>query len=233
MADNVAITAGTGTTVSTEEITTLNGGGVSAQHVQRVVPAFRTADGVAVDMVPGAGTAAAAMRSTLASDDPLVAGALAGLVECSVDITRPNDTTTYAVGDAWADTTPAVGGQTFSSVVRASGKSCLLTDLLIASSNPAATPLVGEIWIFNASVTAVADNAALAVSDAGIKTLRAIVPFSMVVGVNNNSVHVRNLNIALLTSGSADLRFLVKVNNAYVPVANEVLTVIAKFQGMN
>jgi hypothetical protein len=52
MADNVAITAGSGTTVSTEEITTLNGGGVSAQHIQRVASAIRTADGTAIDL-PG------------------------------------------------------------------------------------------------------------------------------------------------------------------------------------
>jgi hypothetical protein len=52
MADNVAITAGSGTTVSTEEVTTLNGGAVSAQHVQRIAAAVRTADGTAVDL-PG------------------------------------------------------------------------------------------------------------------------------------------------------------------------------------
>ena len=52
MADNVAITAGAGTTISTEEVTTLNGGGVSAQHVQRIAAAIRTADGTAIDL-PG------------------------------------------------------------------------------------------------------------------------------------------------------------------------------------
>lgn len=52
MADNVLITAGVGTSVSTEEITTLNGGAVSAQHVQRMVAALRTADGIASDL-PG------------------------------------------------------------------------------------------------------------------------------------------------------------------------------------
>jgi hypothetical protein len=52
MADNITISAGSGTTVSTEEVTTLNGGAVSAQHVQRVAAAIRTADGTAVDL-PG------------------------------------------------------------------------------------------------------------------------------------------------------------------------------------
>jgi len=41
-----------GVVVSTEEVTTLNGGAVAAQHVQRFLAAFRTADGTAVDL-PG------------------------------------------------------------------------------------------------------------------------------------------------------------------------------------
>lgn len=52
MADNVAITAGAGTTMSTEEITSLNGVVVTAQQVQRVATSIRTADGAALDL-PG------------------------------------------------------------------------------------------------------------------------------------------------------------------------------------
>ncbi|HEX5016500.1 MAG TPA: hypothetical protein VFX15_02815 [Actinomycetes bacterium] len=55
MADNVGYTPGSGVSVSTEEVTTLNGGAVSAQHVQRVANALRTADGTAIDL-PGDST---------------------------------------------------------------------------------------------------------------------------------------------------------------------------------
>lgn len=73
MADNVAITAGSGTTVSTEEVTTLNGGAVSAQHVQRIVPSMRTADGTAVDFAFNSGAKTdGTQRMILASDDPAV-----------------------------------------------------------------------------------------------------------------------------------------------------------------
>lgn len=51
MADNIAITPGTGASVSTEEVTTLNGATVSAQHLQRIIASLRTADGTAVDGV--------------------------------------------------------------------------------------------------------------------------------------------------------------------------------------
>lgn len=79
MADNVAITAGSGTTVSTEEITTLNGGAVSAQHAQRVIIAERTGDGTAVDIdwdatspIKGGTAAGAAL-----ADAPVTTGGLA------------------------------------------------------------------------------------------------------------------------------------------------------------
>lgn len=49
MADNVTL-PGTGALVSSEEVTTLNGGAVSAQQVQRVINSVRTADGTAVDI---------------------------------------------------------------------------------------------------------------------------------------------------------------------------------------
>jgi hypothetical protein len=52
LADTVSITAGSGTSISTEEVTTLNGSAVTAQHVQRTATAIRTADGTAIDL-PG------------------------------------------------------------------------------------------------------------------------------------------------------------------------------------
>lgn len=64
MADNVAITAGTGTSVATDDI--------AGVHYQRVKLALG-ADGAAVDAVAGAGAVSTAVqRVTLASDDPAV-----------------------------------------------------------------------------------------------------------------------------------------------------------------
>lgn len=179
--------------------------------------------------------AAPATEATLAS----ILAALAvlpvrgndGIVTCSVDITRPADTTAYAVGDALSDSTsaPTVGGFTFANAVRASGKSCILSDIIITSSSSAATALQGEIYIFDTAVTAVNDNAAFGVTDAEIKTLVAKVPFIMAVGANNNHVHLQNLGIGLTAVGGRDFRFLVKVLNIYTPISGEVLTFRAKF----
>lgn len=74
MADTVDITAGVGTKISTEDVTTLNGGAVSAQHVQRIAAAIRTADGAAVDL-PGS-TADGLLVNLGANNDVTVTGAL-------------------------------------------------------------------------------------------------------------------------------------------------------------
>lgn len=76
MADNVAITAGTGTTVSTEEVTTLNGATVSAQHVQRMGAAVVTADGVAKDLLLGRNSDATSLSAALSTEDVALVGSL-------------------------------------------------------------------------------------------------------------------------------------------------------------
>lgn len=83
MADTVDVVAGSATfKASTEEITTLNGGAVTAQHVQRVIQAVRTADGTAVDV-----TAAAPLPVTpsLAADAATQTTAAAILAKLSAD----------------------------------------------------------------------------------------------------------------------------------------------------
>jgi hypothetical protein len=148
----------------------------------------------------------------------------------STDVTRPADTTAYAANDALSDstTTPTTGGFTWTGAARASGKSGIITDAIITTANDAGTLLQGEIWIFNQAVTNINDNAAFAVSDAEIKTCVGKIPFTLEDAGNNGFYHAQNLNIGFTCSGSANLRFLVKVKNAYTPSSGEVLTFIAK-----
>jgi hypothetical protein len=155
-------------------------------------------------------------------------------VTCSTDITRPADTTAYAPNDAWSDSTsaPTVGGFTLSGAARKSGGSGIITDIVVVSSVDPATLLQGELWIFDGAATAVNDNAAFALSDADAKTLVAVVPFTLASttgGSGTNSyAHLQGLNIQFTAVGSANLRYLVKVKNAYTPASAELLTVRAK-----
>lgn len=151
-------------------------------------------------------------------------------VTCSTDITRPADTTAYTANDALSNSTsaPTSGGFTFTSAARISGGSGIITDVIVGSSNPAATALQGEVWIFDTSVTNINDNAAFAISDTEVKTLVGVIAFTMETGTNNNWAQVRNLSLGFTCVGSANLRFLVKVKNAYTPASSEVITVRAK-----
>jgi hypothetical protein len=146
----------------------------------------------------------------------------------STDITRPADTNVYAANDAWANSTtvPTTGGFTFTGAARVSGGSGVITDLIIEDSVVLpGTPLQGEIWIFDQAVTAINDNAAFTVTDAEIKTLVAVIPFTLAKnGGANSMVQVSNLNYGFTCVGSADLRYLVKVLNAYTPSSAEVLS---------
>lgn len=220
MADSsVAITAGTGTPVDTRTEST------NSEHRQVVVlgdpstnagvaPVDAT-NGLAVQIIPALPAGSAVIGATLGKQ-----------VTISTDVTRPADTTAYAINDAIANSTsaPTTGGFTFSGAARISGGSGIITDLWVASSADPATPLQGEVIIFDQAVTAINDNAAFAVSDAEIKTALAIIPFTLQDMGNNDAGHVQNLSIGFTCVGSADLRFLVRAKNAYAPASAEVFT---------
>jgi hypothetical protein len=237
MADNVTLNTMTGgDTCAADDI-----GGVKHQRVKVSLGA----DGTANDWSAGAGAVGTGTaRVTLASDDPAVASlgviddwdsadackTVGFLVTVSTDVTRPNDSNAYAVNDAISDSTsaPTSGGFTLSSVVRASGGSGIITDAIITTSADAATPLIGDVWLFNTAVTNINDNAAFAVSDAEIKTCVGKIPFYLEDAGNNGFYHAQNLSIGFTCSGSANLRFLLRAKNAYASSANEVITVTLK-----
>jgi hypothetical protein len=226
MADNIGVTPGTGATCAADDV-----GGVLFQRIKPCIGA----DGTAVDVSAGAGSVGTGVqRVTLASDDPLVAGQTRGVLTCTTTITRPSDTSAYTAGDALSNSTssPTAGGGTFTSAVGASGKSAILTDVVIVSSNAPATPLQGELWIFDTAPTAINDNAAFTVSDAEMLTCVAQVPFALSTIGANSSAHVQ-CGIGVLAVGSANLRFLIRVVNAYTPASAETITFRAKFQGVN
>lgn len=156
-------------------------------------------------------------------------GALTGGT-ATTTITRPADTTAYAANDALSDSTsaPTAGGFTLTSACPSSGSTAQLDTLVVASTADPATTLVGELWVFDSSVTAVNDNAAFALSDGDVVKLIGKLPFALettVAGSGTNSIYVAGgLGLTYTCSGTANLRFLVKVKNAYTPISGEALT---------
>lgn len=162
--------------------------------------------------------------------DPPNITTIGRLVTVSTDVTRPADTAAYGINDALADSTsaPTTGGFTFTGAARISGGSGIITDAFFVSSNDPATQLQAELMIFNQAVTAVNDNAAFAITDAEAKTLIAKIPFTLEDIGNSGYFHAQNLSIGFTCVGSANLRFLVRVKNAYSPANAEVLTFTLK-----
>ena len=160
--------------------------------------------------------------------------AASAIVTATSSITRPADTAQYAAGDALANSTsaPTAGGGTFTGVTSVAGGSAILTDLMIVSSNAPATPMQGEVWLFDTAPTAMNDNAAWSLSDAEALTLVDVIPFALTT-IGNNSLAAIQRGTGITTVGSANLRFLIRVVNAYTPASGEVITIRAKFQQVN
>lgn len=221
----VDVSAGTGTHVATYDIAE----DAVTKKVQRVV--LNKSDGTEIaPYVAG--------QNTMANSQPVVnASDQASLITCSTDITRQANTTAYAANQAWSDSSsaPTAGGFTLTNAGGLSGGSGVIVDIAIVSSNNPATLLQGELWIFDSAVTAINDLAAFSVSSADIKKLVGLVPFMLTsVGTGTggatkgSAINLQSLNLGFSCSGSANLRYLVNVKNAYTPASAEVLTVRAK-----
>lgn len=161
--------------------------------------------------------------------NPLPVKALGVIVTRKTSIIRPSDTTAYAVADAWADSTsaPTSGGFTISNAARASGGSGTILDMVVSSSANPATRLSGELFLFDQAVTAINDNAAFVMSAADVKNLIGVYPFSLFTIGARTVAHVLQ-NVAFTCVGTANLRFLVRLRNAYTPISAEELQFAVK-----
>lgn len=207
--------------------------GVPAMAVRKATPANTSGtdgDYEMLQMSAGRLWASAILEAT----EAVIGKTVVPFTTINTSVTRPADTTAYAVNDTWSDSTsaPTAGGFTFTNAARLSGGSGIITDAVITSSADPATTLQGEIWIFDQAGTNINDNAAFTMSDADVLNLVGVIPFTLastVAGSGTNSFsHINGLNIGFTCVGTANLRFLVKVKNTYTPTSAEVLNVKLK-----
>lgn len=213
MADNVTIPAqGTGTTapvIATDD--------VGGSHFQRMKMDLG-GDGATVPLVSGPQSSGNSLPVVGPNDDIIVS---------SFQITRPGNTTAYAVNDAMSDSTsaPTSGGFTLANMAKASGGSGTILRVTACSDADPATALQMEVLFFNQAVTNINDNNAFAVSDSEIQTLIDKVFLAMEDMGNNQWASQSGLNIPYTCVGSANLRCLVRLKNAYAPASGEIITV--------
>lgn len=167
MADNIAITAGTGTTVAADDI--------SSVFYQRVKLSLG-ADGTAVDAVAGAGAVGTGVqRVTLASDDPAVVS-LAVLDDwdvtdaCKVStpssivqVTLSLDTSAYADGDVLADS------QIVSNAMRYADGLGTLTSITVLDEDDQGVAM--DLLFLDANVSIGTENSAPSVTDANARNI--------------------------------------------------------------
>jgi len=139
-------------------------------------------------------------------------------------VTRPNDTTAYTAGDVVADT-PGTRF-TFSGLPISTGQGGMIQTVVVIDSVVAATPPDLELWLFDADVAAIADNAAFAPTDAELLNLVGIVTLataSFKKGTVNQACVSQNLGCSF----KSDILYgVLVVRNAYTPTANEVFKVV-------
>jgi hypothetical protein len=181
VADNVAITAGSGTNIATDEVA-VNGG--SSAHVQFVKLVDGTANGT--DGVPGTtqGLGVVARR-----DQQRITVQSSGLT---------TSTTAYTAGDQ-------VGAQfTFASAARASGGSGTIVGVTLVD----AADVIGayDVAVFDSSVTLASDNAAFSISDADALKLVGVVQLAGAYDIGGNRIaQAFNLAVPYTCSGGSSL----------------------------
>ena len=202
MADNVAITAGAGTNVATDDI-----GGV---HHQRMKVSLG-ADGTANDL--DGSTARGAFVDPRPYNDRIVVQS-AGLTTA---------TTAYTSGDQLGTVL------TFTAPPRASGGYATLVGAVLIDEAKVTGPV--ELYIFDRSVTAAADNAAADFSDADMANLVGIIDFPSPKTLTSNYVSLGTPLPQVLKANAADLYgYLVTRSGHTFFAAVTNLRVILNFQ---
>lgn len=148
-------------------------------------------------------------------------------------VTRPANTTTYTAGDVIGTASSAT--LTLNNASYGEFDCGIIQQAILESSAYVATPPDIELWLFDATVTDIADNAAFTPTDAELATLVGIVQFetanwkvaNATAGAGGNACCVAgNISVPFNTKKGVNHLFgVLVVRNAYVPVSGEIFTV--------
>lgn len=181
MADNVAITAGSGTTIATDEVA-VNGG--STAHVQFVKLVDGASNGTTG--LPGDATG---LWTVPRRDQLRISVQSAGLTTA---------TTAYTAGDT-------LGNQfTIANAARTSGGSGYITGVTLID----AADIIGavDVVFFDSTVTLASDNAAFSISDADALKVVGVVQLAGAYDIGANRVaQAINLAVPYTCSGGTSL----------------------------
>lgn len=157
-------------------------------------------------------------------------GSGATLFNVNTTITRPADTTAYAVGDAITDSTSAPTTASVSSVGSGNSGAIEIDSVIVTSTVKGTILPYLKLFISNASFTATNDNSAFALSDAendaGACVIDMGAPYS---ATNNARLDRHDLGIVMNTGASDNKLYLALIaDNAYTPASGEVFKIILR-----
>lgn len=150
----------------------------------------------------------------------------AGLVgNVTVAVTRPNDTTQYAVNDALSSSTSAPAVATLSGVVSSNGGAGIVRGATLVKSGTATTDAALTVLLLRNTFTGLEDNAAVDLSDAEARTIIGGFSFAEAdaLALGANVVWCKtNLDIPFVCeSTSDDLYVVFRWDDTYTPAAQE------------
>lgn len=201
MADNVAITAGSGTSIATDD--------VSSVHYQKVKP-YASTDGTEVPFTRAEdaahtdgdhGVLALAVRNYAGAGSDGDYSALSASSTGELRVFSHKDQLRIAVQTSSLSTSLAyvAGDQvgtllTLANAARASGGTGVITSVLLTNAND----VIGayDVVFFRASVTLASDSSAFSISAADTRSVVAVVPLTSAVDLGSGRV-AQALNIAV------------------------------------
>jgi hypothetical protein len=226
MADNVAITAGSGTTVAADDV-----GGVLHQRVKISIGA----DGTAADWPVGSGNQSAVPRVTLATDSPgVITTGTAGTPSSVVltvqgvtsmtpvstvgtsalrIITMSTDTGAYASGDLIADT------QQYDAFFRVANGTGVINTITVTEKDAQGAAIY--IIIHRTSTSMGTENSAPNISDAnlvaGIQHIIAVATSDYVTVSGTKIATLRNLGLPVTAVSGTDDLYISILNSTGTP----------------
>lgn len=232
MVDNYAITPGTGTTFASDDVSSvhyprvkldLGGDGVS-------VPVASLIDGV-VGGGDGVFPAGHKRVDTLAAITPVVGDYTLALVDGQgvlytrkppllvVSATPTLDTVIYASGDSLHTAVLS-----FASAVRVSAGSGVIRKVVVVDKDLQSA--AGELWLFSATVTPAAANAAHSISDADAALCVGVIPFGTYYASALNSISVASPALPITCAATTLFGILVTRGTPTYTAAGLVVTLV-------
>lgn len=179
MADNVAITAGSGTSIAADDISS-----VMYQRIKVVAGADGTATGDVAGRTVDGGSGAALYVDTRAK------------------VVRLSATPTVSTSPAYS-LKDAIGGvMTFSNAVRASGGTARIETVQVADKGQQMAPLDLVLFDRNPGSGTFTDNAAADPTDTELGYVVAVIPVGSYADFNDNSVASAPVGVSVVLNGT-------------------------------